>query len=473
MKSENRTLLLFPAVLLAAIVVLAGLAFWELSAFTEGIRQETLSNIQEEGELIRRLVQPLLEEGRIDDARNLCNTFDRESLRITLIGDDGRVEADSSRQADELPNHLMREEVASALAGHPEAVTRQSESTGRWMTYHATVVEANGRKYILRTAVNTHRTESLSRLVRGAIWTALGLGITAFLVLLAYILWRIKGPLAALQASMDRIAEGDLEAQIPVPSHGMVKPIARNVQGMTERLRSQLHKLQKMETFRRDFLSNVSHEIKTPLTAIIVAAETIQQTSDLPKEQFDKLVALMCAQSQRLNSLVQDILALSSLEHRQGEQRSEFYSFRLSDAVEEAVNECRDVANRQGCDVTLVDSPSVCVLGDAQLLTQAISNLISNALKYSGSQSVTLAVSRVGDRAVVACIDHGCGIPREHWPRIFERFYRINKERSRSLGGTGLGLAIVKHIMQLHRGSVEIDETPGGGTTFRLTLPAL
>ncbi len=473
MKSENRTLLLFPAVLLAAIVVLAGLAFWELSAFTEGIRQETLSNIQEESELIRRLVQPLLEEGRIDDARNLCNTFDRESLRITLIGDDGRVEADSSRQADELPNHLMREEVASALAGHPEAVTRQSESTGRWMTYHATVVEANGRKYILRTAVNTHRTESLSRLVRGAIWTALGLGITAFLVLLAYILWRIKGPLAALQASMDRIAEGDLEAQIPVPSHGMVKPIARNVQGMTKRLRSQLHKLQKMETFRRDFLSNVSHEIKTPLTAIIVAAETIQQTSDLPKEQFDKLVALMCAQSQRLNSLVQDILALSSLEHRQGEQRSEFYSFRLSDAVEEAVNECRDVAKRQGCDVTLVDSSSVCVLGDAQLLTQAVSNLISNALKYSGSQSVTLAVSRVGDRAVVACIDHGCGIPREHWPRIFERFYRINKERSRSLGGTGLGLAIVKHIMQLHRGSVEIDETPGGGATFRLTLPAL
>ena len=137
------------------------------------------------------------------------------------------------------------------------------------------------------------------------------------------------------------------------------------------------------------------------------------------------------------------------------------------------MNECRDVAKRQGCDVTLVDSSSVCVLGDAQLLTQAVSNLISNALKYSGSQSVTLAVSRVGDRAVVACIDHGCGIPREHWPRIFERFYRINKERSRSLGGTGLGLAIVKHIMQLHRGSVEIDETPGGGTTFRLTLPAL
>ncbi len=463
----------FPALLMGGILLLGGLLYWQLEAFQKNIRQETLASIQEATELFKSLTAPLLREGRLQEVRELCDNFTRDSLRLTVIRADGTVVADSTRHdADALENHRLREEVQGALNGTPVAANRQSESTGKWMTYYATLLEgpADG-PYILRTAVGTDRTSRILMLSRRLFWGTLALGVAAAGLLTLHVWRRLYRPLERLQESMSLIADGALDTPIPVPSRGLVRKIARNVRAMTGQLRKQLREMQRMEEFRKDFISNVSHEIKTPLTAIITAVETLQEAPDLPDGQKKRLLAMLCSQSQRLNSLVQDILALAALEHRQEERRGDFVPLDLREVAKGCLEDARELAGQQKCTLALAASREAWVQGDPQLLSQAIGNLLRNALKYSGSQSVTLVITQTGKIVTLACVDHGCGIPREHWPRIFERFYRVDKQRSRSQGGTGLGLAIVKHTLQLHQGSAEIDETPGGGSTFRIQLP--
>lgn len=471
MTISHRRLLAFPILVFLLISLLGAVFLWQLKAFTENIHDETLAIIKEETELVRSVLLPMLEQNHLEDAKSFCEKFNRDSLRLSLIHQDGTVIADSTRHTAEMENHLEREEVQGALTGKPRDITRQSASTGLWMTYYAVPIHLNEETYVIRTAVSTDRTGTLIRRVRAIFWLAMAIGASIVLILAWYILQRIQRPLVALQLSMDEIAAGNNDTEIPVPRTGMVRHIARHVEHMTACLKSQVEKMRRMEAFRREFLANVSHEIRTPLTSILGAAETLQEAPEMPAEQATRLMAVMCAQSRRLNDLVCDILGLSELEHRQEEQQQEFYLLPLLPVLQEAVDRLREKARLAGCEIQISCPESIQVVGDAQLLATAISNLINNAVKYSGTKSVEISVKEEGYAAVITCVDHGCGIAKEHWPRIFERFYRVSKERSRALGGTGLGLAIVKHIITLHHGNAEIQDTPGGGCTFTLTMP--
>ena len=241
--------------------------------------------------------------------------------------------------------------------------------------------------------------------------------------------------------------------------------------GMTERLKMQLSEMKKLESFRSDFIANVSHELKTPLTCIIGAVETIQEERDLPREQYDRLLNILKEQSGRLDALVKDILSLAALENDPERQRLEFLPVDLQEILKSNVQMHRQEAERHGIEIKFNDSEPISVLGDAQLLKQALANLVDNAIKYSGSPDIELSLSRKDDFALISVTDHGCGIPEENQKRIFERFYRVHKERSRALGGTGLGLAIVKHIAQLHGGRAVLNSASGKGCCFQIWLP--
>ena len=189
-----------------------------------------------------------------------------------------------------------------------------------------------------------------------------------------------------------------------------------------------------LENYRRDFVANVSHEIKTPLTVIRGAVETLQDGALEDPEAARHFLQILSVHTERLNALVQDTCGMT-LHFRDRSGGAE-------------------------------------VLADRQMLEQAVMNLIVNAIRYSGSREpVEIEVAAADRQVQIRVIDHGCGIAAEHLPRLFERFYRVDKARSRKAGGTGLGLAIVKHIMQLHGGSVEVQSTPGLGSTFTLLLP--
>ncbi len=472
MRSFNPRLYAFPLIFCVVTFVFCVGSFWLLSSIEDGIQAEALANIREETDLICRIVRPMLEAGELDEARQFCNTFDRDTLRITLIRHDGFVEADSGNLVREPGNHLDREEVRAALAKQSKTTTRRSETTGLWMTYYAVAMPLEKEGFILRTAVSADQTTRLLLLARSIYWSAVIFSIGIALLIAWNVHWRIHLPLMELQKCMDGISRGELDTPIRVPRKGVVRPIAVLVQKMTEQLRGQILELRRLENLRRDFLANVSHELKTPMTSILVAAETIHDTADLSKELQERLLGMIYSQTKRLSNLVQDILTLAALENSPEEQQRQFLPVKLSEVVASVVKEMSNDAEQKGC-VMRIDGAGeeLQVLGDDQLLIQALGNIVANAIKYSGTPLLEIRLRRMDKFAEIACIDHGGGIPREHWGRLFERFYRVNKERSRKLGGTGLGLAIVKHIVMVHQGNVAIRDTPGGGATFLMHLP--
>lgn len=231
-----------------------------------------------------------------------------------------------------------------------------------------------------------------------------------------------------------------------------------------------LSALRQLETFRSDFLANVSHEIKTPLTCIVGAAEALEECSS-PEEQR-KLVAMMKRHSERLNRLVHDILDLTAIERLQRDSsHCEFAPVQLDALMAEVANLTGEQIREAAMELEFHGGSDLWVNGDFSLLEQAVINLVSNAVKYSNCKHIVLSAKREQDSTVISVSDDGVGIPVQCQNRLFERFYRVDKSRSRQLGGTGLGLAIVKHTAQLHGGSVEVESSPGKGATFRLILP--
>lgn len=231
-------------------------------------------------------------------------------------------------------------------------------------------------------------------------------------------------------------------------------------------------RLKRLENVRRDFFANVSHELKTPITSIKASVETLQDGKPHDSKDVDRFLAVIARQSERLNNLVEDLLAISRLEHGEQQTAIELKRGYLVTVLQAAVQTSQLKAQEQRVAVEMACDPQLEVKFNSSLLEQAVQNLIDNAIKYSDKgTSVKVEGQRKGSEVLIRVVDQGIGIPREHLPRLFERFYRVDRARSRSLGGTGLGLAIVKHIVQAHGGRVGVASTPGQGSTFTITLP--
>lgn len=231
--------------------------------------------------------------------------------------------------------------------------------------------------------------------------------------------------------------------------------------------------VKKLENFRHDFIADVSHEIKTPLTAIIGAVETLSEGAIKEPENAKKFMKIITKHSERLNSLVHDILGLSSLEIKAGAKDRDFANLKIASLINTACEICQERGGDKEIKFKIsIEDKNCQIEGDCQLLEQALINLIENAIKYSGSsESIEVSATKNNKNILIDVKDHGTGIAAKHLPRLFERFYRVDKARSRKLGGTGLGLAIVKHIAQLHKGSISVKSELGQGSVFTLSIP--
>jgi two-component system phosphate regulon sensor histidine kinase PhoR len=233
-------------------------------------------------------------------------------------------------------------------------------------------------------------------------------------------------------------------------------------------------RLRKLETVRRDFVANVSHELKTPITAIQGFLETLREAgSAADPAESARFLQIVSRHADRLNAIIEDLLMLSRLE--QESERSEILLERgsIRAVVASAIRDCEPKANQRG--VTLrVDAPEEIEAPiNGPLLEHAVANLVDNAIKFSPrGGTVDVRVSREEAGARIRVEDRGPGIPAEHLPRIFERFYRVDQSRSRKEGGTGLGLAIVKHVVLAHRGAVSVESEAGRGSAFTIRIPA-
>jgi len=278
----------------------------------------------------------------------------------------------------------------------------------------------------------------------------------------------------AFQKALDAGASSDIELEIPGAEKrrfdAHVAPIELGETKGAIGIFYDITQIERFERVRQEFLSNISHELRTPLTSILAFVETLQDGAMEDEENNRRFLSVIGRNAERMHRLIDDILELSTIES--GKITLDLKLINLSPLVKEIFTNLSAKAKERGVKLTSEVPENTFVFADAARLEQMLTNLIDNAVKFNSEDGqVTVKHAQIGGKDVVSVADTGEGISAEHTERIFERFYRTDRARSREIGGTGLGLAIVKHLARLHDGEVSVVSIIGAGTTFSLELP--
>lgn len=398
-----------------------------------------------------RVVESVVENqlAQDDDTAFISNHIDK-NVRITLVAKDGAVVADSQESANKLGNHLNRQEIQQAIKNGEATVTRHSDTQEKKIYYFAKQLD-NGN--VLRVSAEAKSIgKFFSDYIIYILLCIIVVIVTAVFVSMG-ITKSIVKPITQLGQSLDNIDKFKSDEEL--------KPLVNA-------LLQQKKKQKMLDKQKKQFTANVSHELKTPLTSIAGYAELIETGMAKP-EDIKPFAGVIRKQALRLVNLSEDIIQLSQLEESDDEDMS-FESVNLYEIAQRCV-EALNINAINKC-VTLNLTGEECYIrGKAQLVEELVYNLCDNAIRYNKENgNVTVTVNPLEKGASVSVKDTGIGIPKKYQERIFERFFRVDKSRSKATGGTGLGLAIVKHITQLHDAKLEISSEEGKGTEIIVTF---
>lgn len=372
-----------------------------------------------------------------------------DDLRITLIGTDGEVLYESLLNKDEMDNHNERPEIIEAREkGEGEAV-RYSATSGTHTFYYAERLQNGNVLRIGRDSVSVNRI-MVNTLV---IVLVIALGILFVCMGIShYLTKKLVEPIEKLATNIMLVDENNVYEEIR-PFVNTIKEQHVNIINNAQ--------------LRQEFTANVSHELKTPLTAISGYAELIGNGMT-GKEDTIRFSKEIHSNANRLLSLINDIIKLSELD--EADHQMEMERIDLYKLAENCVQMMQVTAEKQGIRLTL-QGESAMVMANKGLMDEVFYNLCSNAIRYNKpGGSVTVTVGTKDERSFLSVADTGIGIPKECQERVFERFYRVDKSRSKSTGGTGLGLAIVKHIVAQHNAALHLDSELGEGTTIEIVF---
>ena len=417
--------------------------------------------------------EPSVADGRRIDA--ICKEAGRGSeRRITVVLPSGAVAGDSEEEPSGMGSHADREEVKVALSGKTGVATRRSQTLGRDMIYVAVPVSRGGRIVAAVRAAMPARdlSDLLYALDIRVALEALAVALIAGAILLI-LSRRLIRPLEEIRRGADRFRDGDLSWRVRVRGPAEVRALAETMNKMAAELAARIERLRQLEEMRSEFVANVSHELKTPVTSIRGFAETLRDGAEADPKLAKQYLGIIAAQAARLSSIIEDLLQLSRIEQEmRGGSAIERAQCEIRPVVEAATGMLSAQAQEKGMRIELSCEDGLSSEINAHLVEQAVANLVDNAIKYSEEgTAVKVSARSEGGMVRIDVADEGPGIPPEHRTRIFERFYRIDKGRSRKLGGTGLGLAIVKHIAGLHGGGVSVESEVGRGSTFTISIP--
>lgn len=398
-----------------------------------------------------RVVESVVENqlAQDDDTSFISNHIDK-NVRITLVAKDGTVIADSQESANKLGNHLNRQEIQQAIKNGEATVTRHSDTQGKKIYYFAKQLD-NGN--ILRVSTEAKSIgKFFSDYIIYILLCIIVVIVTAVFVSMG-ITKSIVKPITQLGQSLDNIDKFKSDEEL--------KPLVNA-------LLQQKKKQKMLDKQKKQFTANVSHELKTPLTSIAGYAELIETGMAKP-EDIKPFAGVIRKQALRLVSLSEDIIQLSQLEESDDEDMS-FESVNLYEIAQRCVEALNINAINKCVTLNLIGEQCY-IRGKAQLVEELVYNLCDNAIRYNKENgNVTVTVTPLEKGASVSVKDTGIGIPKKYQERIFERFFRVDKSRSKATGGTGLGLAIVKHITQLHDAKLEISSEEGKGTEIIVTF---
>ena len=404
------------------------------------------------------------------DDFDFLSRFDGKTLRITLVDKKGRVLFDNDTSPVLLPNHKNRPEISDALKYGTGSSERQSSTFGQVMMYRA--VRLNNGNVVRLAESQAGVLGILSQLVLPLIAVAL------VLALLCYLYARRESRLiiAPLQAV-------DLDHPLRGSEHAYTEmvPMLDRIESQRQELKRQMRVLADNDRMRREFTANITHELKTPLTTISGYAELIANGMVADNDDLRDFGGRIYREAGRLTSLVNDILTLSNLDEaeRSGTDEGTVSAtlgttepVELARLIDSVSARLEQVAFNSDVAIS-AEGDSVIVQGVSRLLDEMVYNLASNAIRYNRpGGSVRLSCGKNADgHAFVRVADTGIGIAPEEQDKVFERFYRVDKSRSKARGGTGLGLAIVKHAAFFHHAEIDLQSELGVGTTITVTFP--
>ena len=367
-----------------------------------------------------------------------------DNLRITLIDADGKVLFDSSVDGQSLANHLDRPEIVEAISSEVGMGIRKSGTLSENVFYYAKKLD-NGQ--ILRVGKEAHSVVAVLLSALPMVLTLALLLVIICMMVSHYITSAIVKPIDEMAGDMEHIDEGK--------SYPELIPFAR-------RIRLQHEEILSAANIRQEFTANVSHELKTPLAAISGYAE-LMEAGLVDEKEIQRFSGEIRKSAARLLTLINDIIKLSQLDA--GNAKDILDVVNLAQITKESVEMLSFGAAKNGIDVMYEGDDRAEVHIGKELAQELTYNLIENAIRYNKPNGrVTVKVQKEGTQIIFSVEDTGIGIPQEHQERIFERFYRVDKSRSKELGGTGLGLAIVKHICNLTGADVNLVSKPGVGT---------
>ncbi len=411
------------------------------------------------------LNQTIDDSGVSGDTCRVLLTSD-PTIRITMINTQGVVLCDSEADIERMENHAQRPEISEALAGRRGSITRFSDTLQTSMLYVAIPRHESGKLVgVTRTAIPL---SSIDKLL-DKLYKQFLILLTVLLVVISMVIInmyrKINQPLAEIIDEANQIALGNFSTTLPDYDIKEIAELGAAMNRMTEQL-------DRLDNLRQDFVANVSHELKTPITTIKSYVETLLDGAQHDPKDLEHFLNIVLKQNDRLAAIVDDLLTLSRLESAPITQILELQDQNACDLLKTSADMCQTQANTKGITITRHCIPPLTVQVDHSLMTQALVNLLDNAIKYSNENTaITLSAEATDETVRISISDQGPGIPEEHIPRLFERFYRVDKSRSRRVGGTGLGLAIVKHITHIHEGQVEVVNNGGAGCCFTITLP--
>jgi len=460
----------FAALILIVVFVLNFLVSLRLH---EHFEQKISAELRSNAVLVGDILQTDLIEGNSEEIQQKTGKLaDKLDLRITVVEKGGRVLGDSEQQPSLMMNHSDRLEIAEAIENGFGQSTRFSDTLGLDMKYVTVRVDRGGRILgIVRFALPLSRVQpEIRSIYRIVLFGAVAAVIIALIV--AYFVSRsITLPIRQMQETAQQIAKGDFGKRVRIKSRDELGELAKSFNTMADELQHQMENLRRMDRMRTDFVANVSHELKTPLTLIRGYIETLEDRAMDDKKAATKFISIIKEHADRLANIVNDLLSLSELELSDDSvHKTEFDLKEIIDEISlgfgHALADKKQMltVSSQGGDLT--------IRADHDKIEQVFVNLIDNAVKYTKeSGCIELSLVELDREVCVTVQDNGIGIPREHRERIFERFYRVDKARSRDLGGTGLGLSIAKHIVLAHNGKISIESEFNKGTKISVILP--
>lgn len=422
-------------VMLLSIFVTVGILYGQ---FIEQIMEDLKTNVR-----ILKSTEAVLEYVEKNYDPNIDN------LRITVIDADGNVKYDSNVDSEKLENHKNRVEVAEALKNGSGQAIRKSDTLDKNTYYYAERLE-NGQ--VLRAGKEAGSLWQFGIKILPTMIMELLLAVAVCIIAARYLSKKMVEPIELLAQNLDNDVQMETYSEI---------------QPFLDKIHSQHKDLKKSTKMRQEFTANVSHELKTPLASISGYAELIE-TGMAKEEDIKRFAGEIHKSSNRLLSLINDIIELSELDVMDGEKSTSPVDLSLE--AENCVEMLKMNAKKHGVSISMAEKEQSCVIqADRDMIQEVIYNLCDNAIRYNKEDGhVQVSVKKNKDNITLEVKDDGIGIPKKDQERIFERFYRVDKARSKKTGGTGLGLAIVKHIAEQHDAEIRLVSNVGEGTTISI-----